>query len=164
MSEPLSPPPLRKARPEYLPAYVSNGLIGLRCPPIPFLDGTAMVTGFAGIDPNDGVEGFSRVPFPLAADVRVGGIALSQARDQVHLVEQRYDFATAELSTILEYCAAEATAHIEVVTLCSRTMPTIALQKLRVSVDAPVELELTAGCVQLPDTLEKFWSFALSAM
>ena len=145
MSEPLSPPPLRKARPEYLPAYVSNGLIGLRCPPIPFLDGTAMVTGFAGIDPNDGVEGFSRVPFPLAADVRVGGIALSQARDQVHLVEQCYDFATAELSTILEYCAAEATAQIEVVTLCSRTMPTIALQKLRVSVDAPVELELTAG-------------------
>jgi trehalose/maltose hydrolase-like predicted phosphorylase len=124
---------------------VSNGLIGLRCPPIPFLDGTAMVTGFAGIDPNDGVEGFSRVPFPLAADVRIGGIALSQAREQVRLVEQAYDFAAAELSTTLEFHAAEATARIEMVTLCSRTMPTIALQELRVTVDQPTDLELTAG-------------------
>jgi protein-glucosylgalactosylhydroxylysine glucosidase len=145
MSAPLSPPPLRAARPEYLPAYVSNGLIGLRCPWIPFLDGTAMVQGFAGIDPGDGVEGFSRVPFPLAADVALEGIPLSQARDQVRLVEQAYDFSTAELTTRLEFTASGATARITVTTLCSRTLPTIALQELDVSVDREADLELTVG-------------------
>jgi trehalose/maltose hydrolase-like predicted phosphorylase len=145
MSEPLSPPPLRTARPEYLPAYVSNGLIGLRCPPIPFIEGTAMVNGFAGIDPNDGVEGFSRVPYPLAADVRIGGIRVSQATDQVTLVEQAYDFATAELTTRLRFSAAGITADIDVTTLCSRTQPTIALQELAVTVDQATDLELTAG-------------------
>jgi trehalose/maltose hydrolase-like predicted phosphorylase len=145
MSKPLNPPPMRTARPEYLPAYVSNGLIGLRCPPVPFLDGTAMVNGFAGIDPNDGVEGFSRVPFPLAADVRIGGILLSQARDQVALVEQAYDFATAELTTRLRFHASGVTAEIDVTTLCSRTQPTIVLQEVGVSVNDATDLELTAG-------------------
>jgi trehalose/maltose hydrolase-like predicted phosphorylase len=145
MSQPLSPPPLRTARPEHLPAYVSNGLIGLRCPPVPFLDGTAMVNGFAGIDPNDGVEGFSRVPYPLAADVRIGGILLSQARDQVALVEQAYDFGSAELTTKLRFHVNGVTADIDITTLCSRTQPTIALQEVGVSVDEATDLELTAG-------------------
>jgi hypothetical protein len=145
VSAPLSPPPLRARRPEYLPAYVSNGLIGLRCPWIPFLDGTAMVQGFSGIDPADGVEGFSRVPYPLAADVVLGGVRLSRARDQVRLVEQSYDVSTAELSTKLEFTAEGATARVEVTTFCSRTMPTIVLQELDVTVDRDVDLELTVG-------------------
>jgi protein-glucosylgalactosylhydroxylysine glucosidase len=145
VSEPLSPPALRAARPEHLPAYVGNGLIGLRCPWIPFLDGTAMVNGFAGIDPGDGVEGFSRVPYPLAADIRVSGVLLSQARERVRLIEQVYDFATAELRTELEFAADGATARIRVVTLCSRTLPTIALQEVEVSTDRPADLELIAG-------------------
>jgi trehalose/maltose hydrolase-like predicted phosphorylase len=145
VATPLSPPPLREPRPEYLPAYVSNGLIGLRCPWIPFLDGTAMVNGFAGIDPSDGVEGFSRVPFPLSADLSIDGISLSRARENVRLVEQAYDFSSGELRTTLDFSTAAATARIEVITLCSRTLPTVALQELQVRVDRAADLRLTVG-------------------
>jgi len=143
--EPLSPAPLRAPRPEHLPAYLGNGLIGLRCPPIPFLDGTAMVNGFAGIDPADGVEGFSRVPFPLAADVELDGIRLSSARERVRFIEQRYDFATAELTTELEYRSEATTSRLVVTTLCSRTLPTVCLQQLEIQVDRPAELGLIVG-------------------
>jgi trehalose/maltose hydrolase-like predicted phosphorylase len=143
--EPLSPPPLREPRPEHLPAYLGNGLIGLRCPWIPFLDGTAMVNGFAGVDPSDGVEGFSRVPFPLAADVELDGIRLSAAREHVRLVEQAYDFATGELTTTLEFSPDGTTARIVATTFCSRTLPTIALQELEVSVDRAARLRVTVG-------------------
>jgi len=142
---PISPPPLCAPRPGYLPAYLGNGLIGLRCPPIPFLDGTAMVNGFAGIDPSDGVEGFSRVPFPLAADLEIDGVRLSSAREHVRFVEQAYDFETAELRTTLEYTPDGASARLVVTTFCSRTLPTIALQQLEVELDRAVDVRLIVG-------------------
>jgi trehalose/maltose hydrolase-like predicted phosphorylase len=142
---PLSPPPLREPRPAHLPAYVGNGLLGLRCPPIPFLDGTAMVNGFAGIDPADGVEGFSRVPYPLAADLEVDGIRLSNARDRVRFIDQAYDFSTAELTTRLEFRAEPATAQLTVTTFCSRTLPTIALQQIELQLDRGADVRLIVG-------------------
>ncbi len=69
MSEPISPPPVRDYRPEYLPAYLSSGLIGVRVGRVPFLVGSSIVNGFAGADPTTGFEGFARVPFLLAGDV-----------------------------------------------------------------------------------------------
>ena len=56
MSTPLSPEPLKGRAVDALPPYVSNGLVGMRCPGLPHLRGTTMVGGFAGIDPSDGVE------------------------------------------------------------------------------------------------------------
>ncbi|MFL5717609.1 MAG: glycoside hydrolase family 65 protein, partial [Chloroflexota bacterium] len=113
MSPPLSPPPVREYLPNYLPAYIANGILGLRCGRIPFRNGVAMVNGFAGLDLTDGVEGFARAPFPLGADVSVDGIRLSGAIERVRFVEQRYDFGHAELTTILEYRMGEVTARIE---------------------------------------------------
>ena len=92
VSDPLSPPPVRTWRPEYLPAYLGNGLIGLRCGRIPFRDGTTMANGFAGLGIDDGVEGFARVPFALGADISLDGVRLSMAPERVRFVEQRYDF------------------------------------------------------------------------
>ena len=77
MTAPLSPDPVRDFRPEYIPAYIANVLIGLRCGRIPFRDGTSMVNGFAGLDVNDGLEGFARTPFPLGADLTINGLRLS---------------------------------------------------------------------------------------
>jgi protein-glucosylgalactosylhydroxylysine glucosidase len=85
MSEPLSPPPVREWQPEYLPAYVANGLIGLPCGRIPFRDGVAMVNGFSGLGVEDGVEGFARAPFPLAADLSLDGVRLSVAPERLRL-------------------------------------------------------------------------------
>ena len=58
-----------------------------------------MVTGFAGLDPSDGVEGFARAPFILATDVQVAGVWASAAPEWIRVMEQRYDFETAELHT-----------------------------------------------------------------
>jgi hypothetical protein len=145
MSEPLSPPPVRDYRPEYLPAYIANGVVGLRCGRIPFRDGSCIVNGFAGLDVRDGLEGFARVPFPLAGDVAIDGIRLSRAAHLVEFVEQRYDFGRAELSTVLRFRVGDATARLEVLQLCSHQMPTVALQEIRVTVDRAADVVISLG-------------------
>jgi hypothetical protein len=145
MPTPISPPPVRDYRPEYLPAYIANGVVGLRCPRIPLREGVCMVNGLAGLDITDGLEGFARAPFPLAGDVQLDGIRLSRATDRVRFVEQRYDFATAQLTTLLDFRIGETTARIEVLQLCSHVLPTIAMQELRVTVDRPADLVISVG-------------------
>lgn len=145
MAQPTSPPPVRDFLPQYLPAYIANGVLGLRCPRIPFLGGVAMVNGFAGLDPADGLEGFARAPFPLAADVSLDGVRLAQAPQCVTFREQRYDFGRAELTTLLDYRIGDATARIEVVQFCSHQMPTIALQEVRVTVDRTADVIVSVG-------------------
>src|SRR4051794_6497191 len=145
MSPPLSPPPVRDYRPEYIPAYIANGVIGLRCGRIPFRDGVAMLNGFAGLDIADGLEGFARAPFPLGADVSLDGIRLSGATHRVEFVEQRYDFSRAELTTLLDYTVGETTARLEILQYCSHSLPTIALQEIRVTVDRAADVILSVG-------------------
>ena len=145
MSEPISPPPVRTRNPGHLPAYIANGVVGLRCGWVPFRDGVATVNGFAGVGVEDGVEGFARAPFPLGADVSLEGVRLSRAIDQVRFVEQRYDFTRAELTTVLDYRLGAATARIDVIQLCSHQLPTIVLQEIRVSVDRAADVIVTVG-------------------
>ena len=145
MPEPLSPQPVRDYRPEYIPAYIANGLIGLRCGRVPFRGGIAMVNGFAGSDVNDGLEGFAPVPFPLGADITVNDLRLSHLLHRTDLVEQRYDFGRAELTTVLDFHAGDTTARIEVLQLCSHTLPTVVLQEIRVRVDRAADLAVSGG-------------------
>ncbi len=145
MSEPISPPPVRDYRPEYLPAYIANGLIGLRCPRVPFRDGTAMVNGFAGLDVTDGLEGFAEVPFPLGADLAVGRVRLSEHEELVEFTEQRYDFATATLTTELAYHVEDVTVRTTVTQFCSHTQPTVVMQELAIRVDRPTEIAIAVG-------------------
>jgi hypothetical protein len=145
MPEPISPEPVRDYRPEFIPAYIANGLIGLRCGRVPFAWGVAMVNGFAGLDVNDGLEAFARVPFPIGADITIDNLRLSQLLDRVELVEQRYDFGRAELTTVIDFHAGETTARIEVLQLCSHTLPTLVLQELRVRVDRAADVAISGG-------------------
>src|SRR4026207_2145155 len=145
MSEPISPAAVREYLPQYLPAYIANGVLGLRCPRIPFLGGVSMVNGFAGLDVRDGLEGFARTPFPLGADLSLDGVRLSQAPQCVTFREQRYDFARAELTTVLDYRIGDATARLEVLQFCSHQLPTIALQEIRVTVDRAADLTVSGG-------------------
>jgi hypothetical protein len=145
MSEPISPDAVREYLPQYLPAYIANGVLGLRCPRIPFLGGVSTVNGFAGLDVRDGLEGFARTPFPLGADISLDGVRLSQAPQCVTFREQRYDFARAELTTVLDYRIGDATAQLELLQFCSHQLPTIALQEIRVTVDRAADLILSVG-------------------
>jgi protein-glucosylgalactosylhydroxylysine glucosidase len=154
MSEPISPRPVRAWRPEFLPAYVGNGLMGLRVPRVPFADGVAILGGFAGVHPTDHVEGFAQAPYPLAGNVGVGEATVADHMEGVTLVEQAYDFSCGELSTRLRFHAGEARAEIDVLTFCSRTHPTVAAQEIVVSVDRACDVTLRAAVdpVGIPGT------------
>jgi trehalose/maltose hydrolase-like predicted phosphorylase len=145
MSEPLSPPVLAARPVDALPPYLSNGVIGLRHPFLPHLPGTTMVNGFAGIHPQDGVEGFARAPFALAIDVRLAGVWASTAPEWIELRRQRYDFATGELHTAWRFRVDGVTASVEIVAFCSRSVPALAALELTVRTDRLADVEVAAG-------------------
>jgi hypothetical protein len=145
MNQPISPQPVRDYRPEYLPAYVSNGLVGVRMGRIPFLKATAIVNGFYGRDPETHVQSFARAPFPLATDVQVGEAVLSRAPERAVLHEQRYDFSRGELHTSFAFDGDGARTVVEVLTLCSRSQPSVCLQEIRFRVDRACDLVVSAG-------------------
>src|SRR6266576_3653301 len=107
---PISPPPLRRWRPEYIPAYLSNGVIGLRAGPIPLIEGVAIVNGLAAVDPVEKGEGFARGPYPIGGDLEIDGARLSRLPGQSELVEQAYDFASGELTSRFRFRSGETTA------------------------------------------------------
>src|SRR3982074_3054541 len=141
---PISPAPVRAWRPEYIPAYLSNGLIGLRAGPIPLIEGLAVVNGLAAIDPVEQGEGFARGPYPIGGELEVNGCKLSRVPGQAQFVERRYDFSCGELTSRFAFRAGDATASVEVLTFCSRTLPSVVLQEVRVKVDRPCRLVMNA--------------------
>ncbi|SDY38044.1 Trehalose and maltose hydrolase (possible phosphorylase) [Micromonospora pattaloongensis] len=145
MTEPISPEPVREWKPEYTPAYVSNGIIGLRLCPIPPLGGVATVNGFVKMDEATGLEAYGRAPFPLAGDMRVNRTVVTQCPDRVVFREQRMDFASGELHTRFDFDGDGARVELSLITFCSRNRPTIAVQKATIRVDRDCELEITAG-------------------
>jgi trehalose/maltose hydrolase-like predicted phosphorylase len=144
MSTPLSPPPVTSGGQGDLPAYVSNGLIGLRIVEIPLISGVALLNGYVGLHPNARVEAAARAPYPLAGDIGIGGVWLRSSPHQARFIAQAYDFATAELTTRFAFDADGVSADVEVVSFCSRERPTIVLQEVTVRVDRACKLVLRA--------------------
>jgi protein-glucosylgalactosylhydroxylysine glucosidase len=145
MTMPISPASVKEFRPEYLPAYLSNGVLGLRVEQFPQLGGLVIVNGFAGIDPTSGVEAFARAPYPVAGNVTVDDRSIADSPQCATLHEQAYDFSCGELRTRFRVDGGRVQAGVEVVTFCSRTQPTLVLQEVRVEVDHACDLKLTAG-------------------
>ena len=141
----MSPDPVHTYRPETIPPYLGNGLIGLRCGPVPLLDGVCIVDGLAGIWPSDQVEGFARAPYPIAGDLEVDGDAIGRLPSRARLVEQSYDFTCGELRTRFRFRPRAVTAVVNVLAFCSRSLPTLVLQELEVEVDAECDLAMSAG-------------------
>src|SRR5438132_2531336 len=141
---PISPPPVGRWLPEYIPAYLSNGVIGLRAGPIPLIEGVAIVNGLAAIDPVEKGEGLARAPYPIGGDLEVDGAELSRRPGQAVLVEQHYDFACGELSSRFSFHPTDATATVDVLTFCSRSLPSVVLQEVQVRVDRPCRLVISA--------------------
>jgi protein-glucosylgalactosylhydroxylysine glucosidase len=140
----ISPEPVTAWRPDYIPAYLSNGVIGLRAGPIPMVEGLSIVNGLAAIHPDESVEGFARGPYPIGGDIRVGPYALRDLQPKCELLEQRYDFSCGELHTRLRYAAPDATVGIEVLTYCSRTLPALVVQEVTATPDRACDLALSA--------------------
>ena len=142
---PLSPRAVTRFEPGAQPPYLSNGLIGIRPGPGAPIRGVAIANGFVGIDPANGVEGFAQAPYPLAFDLTVDAVRLADGRERCVLREQRYDFASAELTTSFVFDAGATNVDIDLIQWCSRTRPTVCAQQVDVHVSGPCDLQLAVG-------------------
>jgi trehalose/maltose hydrolase-like predicted phosphorylase len=141
---PLSPEPASGPRDGDLPAYLGNGLIGLRVREVPLFAGMVLVSGLAGAHPERGIEAAAAAPYPLSGDLAIDGVWMSEQPWSVGDLRQSYDFATAELHSAFTFKAGARTLSVEVVTFASRTAPSIVAQEVRVTADGPCDLKFRA--------------------
>lgn len=59
---PLSPEPVSGPRDGDLPAYLGNGLIGIRVREVPLFTGMVLVSGLVGAHPERGIEAAAAAP------------------------------------------------------------------------------------------------------
>lgn len=144
MPIPISPDPVTEHRPDYLPAYLSNGVIGLRVREIPLHSGVAIVNGLAGVDPVARIECTPYAPYPLGGDLRLGRVRLSDVPQCARFIQQRYDFSCGELHSHFTFAIAGLEARVDVLTFCSRSEPCLALQEVRVAVNQACDVALEA--------------------
>src|SRR4051794_1677877 len=145
MSEPLSPAPVTEDSPDPLPAYVSNGVIGVRVRDVPLRTGTAAVSGLEGEHPVARVACVPRGPYPVMGDIVVNEVRMSERWNLVRSEEQRYDFATGELHSRFRFTSQGVTVSVDVLTFCSRTQPSLSAQEVTVVADHACALEVSVG-------------------
>lgn len=144
MSKPISPPPVIGSGRRELPAYVANGLIGLRVRDMPLAAGMALLSGYTGEHPERQIEAAAVAPYPIAADLALDGVWLSDAPHQVSDLEQAYDFSAGELTSRFTFTACDRVARVEVLAFCSRDEPTLICQEISLEVDRACSVGLRA--------------------
>ena len=142
---PIDPPEARGPRDGDLPAYVSNGLIGLRVREMPLRSGMALVSGLVGEHPESRIEAAAAAPYPLAADIAINGIWLDDQPWAVSDLRQSYDFSCGELTSRFRFTAGEIRVAVKVTTFASRTAPTLVLQEVEVTPEAACDLTFRAA-------------------
>src|SRR6478736_3854484 len=135
MDGPISPPPVVGSAGNELPAYMSNGVIGLKVRDNPLNPGMALLSGFSGEHPERKIEAAAFAPYPVAGDIYLAGTWMSDAPQSIRIIDQAYDFFTAELTTRLIFKANGRQANIAVTTFCSREQPTVVCQEIAIAVD-----------------------------
>ncbi len=144
MSKPISPSPVTGHGPDYLPAYLSNGVIGLRVCEVPLLNGAALVNGLAGIDAEALVECAPYAPYPLGGDIQIGQVSMSEVPHYLRFIEQVYDFSCGELTSRFTFNADGVEARAEVLTFCSRSQPFLVCQEWTVEFTSACDVILRA--------------------
>lgn len=137
---PISPPVETGARGKSLPAYISNGLIGLRVRENPFRAGMCLVSGFSGEHHERRVEAAAAAPYPLAAELSVEGVRMGDQPECVRLIDQAYDFSCGELTSRIAFETCGVRIEAEVVSFCSRSHPSVVCQETRLTADKACEI------------------------
>jgi hypothetical protein len=144
MDAPISPPPAVGSGRRELPAYLSNGVVGLRVRDAPLAAGMMLISGYTGEHPVRRVEAAATAPYPCAGDLKLNGVALSDVPHLMEAIDQRYDFSCGELTTRFKYCAGPVCALVEVLTFCDRVEPTLICQETSFVFDSACDVELSA--------------------
>ncbi len=143
-----TPPPIpRIVRTDFStpgrPAYLSNGLIGIRPGWNPLARGRAGVSGFVFAHAPFRIESHSPAPYPLETDIGVAGTRLLEHPELVTIRRQTLDMATAELVTDLTFApGAGLTLDLTVVQFASRSVPSLVCQEISISASAGAEVEV----------------------
>src|ERR1700712_386326 len=116
MDGPISPPPVAGGAGDELPAYLSNGVVGLRVRDNPLEAGMTLLSGFSGLHPEKKIEAAAVAPYPLAANLAINGVWLSDVPHQLTVRDQSYDFAYGELTSHVRFDTQGIAAEIEVLT------------------------------------------------
>jgi trehalose/maltose hydrolase-like predicted phosphorylase len=141
---PLSPPPSVGTGRKELPAYVSNGVVGLRVRDTPLSAGMMLVSGYTGEHPIRRIEAAATAPYPCAGNLKVNGVWLSDTPHLVEVIDQSYDFSCGELTTRFRFCVGDVCASVEVLIFCDRVEPTLVCQEIVLIVDRDCDVELRA--------------------
>jgi protein-glucosylgalactosylhydroxylysine glucosidase len=126
------------------PAYISNGLVGIRPGDNPLSPAQTCVAGFVFIHPEFQVESLSPAPYPLTTDIRINGISVLDSPERSVLTKQHLNMANGELTTEFTFTAsALCSATITVCQCASRTEPSLLLQRIAIEASAAGQLEIT---------------------
>src|SRR6476661_3702886 len=144
MEGPISPPPVKGGAGDELPAYMSNGVVGLKIRDNPLTPGMALLSGFSGEHPERKIEAAAYAPYPLAGDICLGGVWMSDAPQCVRVIDQAYDFSTAELTTRSNFNVGGGPAKHVVMSSCRIAEATVVSQELALEAGAAAELKFSA--------------------
>jgi trehalose/maltose hydrolase-like predicted phosphorylase len=143
-SKPINPPAVTGAGRRELPAYVANGLIGLRVRDVPLTTGMTLLSGYSGEHYERQIEAAAIAPYPIAGDIALDGLWLSDMPHQVSDLRQAYDFSAGELASRFTFQAESVKAQVDVLTFCSRADPTLVCQEVSITVDKACSLGVRA--------------------
>lgn len=139
------------------PAYLSNGLIGIRPGPNPLAQTPTAVSGFVDRYIPYEMQALSPAPYPLMTDLVLNGLSLLQRPDLVSLRRQSLDIATGELLTQMIFVPGPARFELEVLQFASRSVPALLCQQVRITPASNVSASIVAqiGTRGVPGTVSQ---------
>lgn len=137
------------------PAYLANGLIGIRPGPNPLVHASTVVSGFVFSHIPYEVESLSPAPYPLETDIAVNGISLLEHPELLTVRRQALDMATGELTTEMVFTTGAAQLQLKVLQFASRSVPSLLCQEISFTPSTDARLEITAkiGVEGVPGTI-----------
>ena len=109
---------------------------------MPLAAGLTLLSGYSGEHPQRRIEAIAVAPYPVAGDIQLEGVWLSDATHAVTVVDQAYDFETGELTSRFEFDVAGRKARVEVLVFCSRDEPSLVCQEITIELDKDSDLAL----------------------
>jgi protein-glucosylgalactosylhydroxylysine glucosidase len=124
-------------------AYLGDGLLGIRPNPNPLSQSETVAAGYTFSSPTGGFEMAAPAPYPLGADIRVGGTSLLSNAAGVKIERQTLDLEHAELVTEMSFAPGNGLQlELRVTQFAARTVPSLLCEEIAItpSQDATVEI------------------------
>lgn len=128
------------------PAYLCNGLIGIRPQANPLVQANTEVSGFVSASYGPYlVEGQGLAPYPLGTDIIVGGVSLLQHPERVTVKRQTMDLNTGELLTEMTFTpSGDNRLDLSVLQFAPRSVPSLLCQEVSITSSADMQLQVIA--------------------